>query len=377
MLSARSPFLLLPLPTMLRGMALCLLMISLKIATTMASDDPLIESSTTTLRDGEEKCWIFTHLQKCGGSTVKRILTQSFGPQFTTYDSLQWKRGDEPTRKFQERLSGGAAWHVVAGGYTEALRRSADITATTAGATTCDFFTLFRHPISRMVSAYFYCRVYATDVACASEIVRARDADLLTFAKHWSNFGLRQFALDFVPADDVMAYMQTPEAMALLPESIEDLKQVSGWYLLKLFLERPEAQASGVGSEQMGITTTTDQQAAQQEEQQVPDAQLYEFLEPVQNLIREGFAAVGIIEEWNTTLALFDNALDMPGVDWRKQYAEEGSINVFGRNQQLKAETLEKAWTDAELKKYMRLDLLLYEHAVDVFHEQVHSYGLP
>lgn len=82
------------------------------------------------------------------------------------------------------------------------------------------------------------------------------------------------------------------------------------------------------------------------------------------------------MEEWNTTLALFNKTLDMPGVDWHKQYDEEGKKNVFERNQQLKAETLEKAWTDAELKKYMKLDLLLYEHAVDVFHEQVQSYGL-
>ena len=69
----------------------------------------------------------------------------------------------------------------------------------------CRFFTMFRHPISRMVSAYFFCQLHEEDSACASGIVRARHVDLLTFAKHWSNFAVRQFALSFVPAEDVMA----------------------------------------------------------------------------------------------------------------------------------------------------------------------------
>ena len=41
-----------------------------------------------------------------------------------------------------------------------------------------------------------------------------------------------------------------------------------------------------------------------------------------------------------------------------------------------KAASLAEAWTNSEIKKYMQLDLLLYEHAVDVFHEQSRAYGL-
>lgn len=198
---------LLSLPTTLRGLAICLLVFTLKTATTTASDDPQMElAATTRLQDDGKKCWIFTHLQKCGGTTLKKILLARFGrPKFTYYDSKEWKLGDKLIGEFQKTLSEGTKYHVIAGGYTEALRRSADITTSTAGAITCDFFTLFRHPITRMVSAYFYCQVYQSDKACATSILRAKDVDLLTFAKHWSNFGLRQFALNFVPADDVMA----------------------------------------------------------------------------------------------------------------------------------------------------------------------------
>lgn len=77
--------------------------------------------------------------------------------------------------------------------------------------------------------------------------------------------------------------MRTPVGLALLPEGVDDPMQVSGWYLVKLFLARPEAQqAAGEESlEQMGMRATTDRQTAQQEEQ-VPDAHLYKYLEPVQ-----------------------------------------------------------------------------------------------
>lgn len=97
----------------------------------------------------------------------------------------------------------------------------------------------------------------------------------------------------------------------------------------------------------------------------------------IQTLIRDGFAAVGIVEEWNTTMTLFDKALDMPEVEWVRQFQEQGSKNTSGkRKKDLKTETLRNAWTDVELKKYMKLDLLLYEQAVAVFREQVRSYGL-
>ena len=82
------------------------------------------------------------------------------------------------------------------------------------------------------------------------------------------------------------------------------------------------------------------------------------------------------MEDFNTTLSLFNAALGMPGMDWHHEFEDYGEQNVLSRMKQEKADTLEKAWTDPELKRYMRLDLLLYEHAVDVFHQQARSYGL-
>lgn len=66
----------------------------------------------------------------------------------------------------------------------------------------------------------------------------------------------------------------------------------------------------------------------------------------------------------------------MPEMDWQRDFQHEGRQNVDVSFREQRAETLEKAWTDPELKKYLRLDLLLYEHAVEVFHRQARSHGL-
>jgi len=98
--------------------------------------------------------------------------------------------------------------------------------------------------------------------------------------------------------------------------------------------------------------------------------------EQKQDLLSDGYAAVGLLEDFNTTLSLFDAALDMPGMKWHQEYDDTGGAkNVMGEKLERDA-VLEKAWTDSELKRYMQLDLLLYEHAVDVFHQQARSYGL-
>lgn len=185
--------------TLLRGIVICLFMSLLNPATLAASADPLLESPTES---NKPKCWIFTHLQKSGGSTVKGILRHDPGSVEVTYDNQRWKLGDDMTGQFFRHYV-ARNMSAVSGGHTEALRRWA--TTSDGEGPTCGFYTLFRHPVSRMVSAYFYCQTYVRDPLCASMIMRAVDVDLLTFAEHWSNFAVRQFALNFISADDVMA----------------------------------------------------------------------------------------------------------------------------------------------------------------------------
>ena len=295
-----------------------------------------------------DKCWIFVHLQKSGGSTIKGILKGAFREKYVIYDSVQWTRGNEFLETFVHSLVAKNAWDVIAGGYPEALRRSSLVDQK------CQFFTMFRHPIPRMVSAYYYCHKSYRDKLCAWMIVNANEVDLITFAKHWSNFAVRQFALSLVPADDVMQYSQSKEAKDCLPSNIKDRRKLPGWYLLKIYLE---------------------DQARMSRYVEIPDAAMYAMLQPVKDLIRAKYT-VGILEEFNTTLSLFDAALGMPGIDWHKNYVHQGAQNVDDKYAKEEAAALAEAWTNVELKKYMKLDIMLYEYAVDVFHQQARARGL-
>ena len=254
-------------------------------------------------------------------------------------------------QSFGRQLATGKRWNVIAGGYAEALRRSR------AAAEKCQWFTLFRHPVPRMVSAYYYCQRSTKDQACASEVVNATDVDLQTFAKHWGNFAVRQFALNLVDITDVMEFSKTDVAREQLPRSITSDSTIPGWYLLKMylnFLADPEASPHG----------------------QIPDLALYEMLQPAQDLIRDNYTAVGILEEFDTTLSLYDVALSIPGIDWHTQFARQGKKTVERKYADQEAVSLAEAWTNTEIRKYMQLDILLYEHAVDVFREQSQAYGV-
>ena len=162
-----------------------------------------------------------------------------------------------------------------------------------------------------------------------------------------------------MPVDDVMEYWQTDAAKETLPPQVNPVGPLGGWYLLEKYLDNKYLEDQVTTSRHM----------------EIPDVAMYKMIRPVQDLLRDRYT-VGILEEFNTTLSLFDIALDMPGVDWHKQYVGEGAMNVDRTYEEEKVAALVEAWTNSEIKQYMRLDLVLYEHAVDVFHQQARAYGL-
>ncbi|CAN0376958.1 unnamed protein product, partial [Pylaiella littoralis] len=81
-------------------------------------------------------------------------------------------------------------------------------------------------------------------------------------------------------------------------------------------------------------------------------------------------------EKWDSTLKLFDAALQLPKFDWFEASRTVGKKNGNGRFKTQEHEALEAAWTDPELKKHILLDLALYDHAVSVHNRQLAEYGL-
>lgn len=89
--------------------------------------------------------------------------------------------------------------------------------------------------------------------------------------------------------------------------------------------------------------------------------------QPVQDALRDWYAAVGILKEFNSTLSLFDSALKIPTVEWHRKYLSAGKAKEATWHVAEKRETLAEAWTNSEVKECMQLDCMLYEHAVGVF----------
>lgn len=183
----------------------------------------------------------------------------------------------------------------------------------------------------------------------------AARTDLIAFAKHWGNYGLRQFALSMVPADDVMHYVESIEAGEVEPSTLTMRYPFakSGWFLLKMYLDRKAGHAVHASE---------------------PDSVMHAMLQPAKDLLRERYTVVGILEEFNTTLHLCSAALDMPGINWLHSSHEVANADTTFKKQA--AEALANAWSNEELRSYIHLDLLLYDHAVEVFHEQVRLHGL-
>lgn len=280
-------------------------------------------------------CWILVHLQKSGGSTLEGILKTQWEKYLHIYDSYQWNKGEKATRKVAQRMMLGNNYIVVAGGYTEGLRRVIG--------ESCKWFAIFRHPVSRLVSAYFYCKVRPVDRLCASMVVDPKTLSLEEFAEHWGNFGLRQFVLGMFTADEVNRFCRKRDKH----------KGTSGWYRLKMYLDH---QGSLSGGDENTV--------------------MYAMLPDVRDLIHDKLDAVGILEDFPTTLKLFDKALEMPGFNWTSSFGVSGVIRKQEEYASQEKEMLKGAWTNRAIKNYISLDLLLYEHAVDVFNEKAEKFGL-
>lgn len=209
-----------------------------------------------------------------------------------------------------------------------------------------------------MVSAYFYCKKSPVDGLCASKVFKAEEHSLLAFAEHWGNFGLRQFSLAFVMPEDMLAASQEEKCWGK-----REANRCPGWYQLKLHLERlhPAQQAEG---------STLTSKALND------DVAMHKLLQPVEELLNTKYAAVGIMEKWDTTMLLFNDSLQLPGFDWPTRFRMIGEKNKDSTFRKQQKEALRWAWTNAELKKYLWLDLRLYEHAISVHNRQVAEYGL-
>lgn len=236
-------------------------------------------------------------------------------------------------------------------------------------------------PISRLVSAYYFCSTYPDDQLCADTPRGANNDDLLGFAEHWGNFGLMQFVLayvkpeDIVPDEEIWAASPKESARVCAQQHFRRQTRTSknrqgcpGWYRLKLYVER----RSGCYG-QTGQDSECENSAPSRNQEW-----MHQFLQPVMDTLSEKYSAVGILEQWDESMQLFQSVLGLPGTDWLAASRKfVGVLNAVSQAQKdAEEETLRGAWDDPEIRELLWLDILLYDHAVSVFHKQTEAHGI-
>ena len=209
------------------------------------------------------------------------------------------------------------------------------------------------------MSAYFYCKKGAVDGLCGKAAVRAQEVDLVTFARHWGNFGLRQFLYGDVTVAAIAA------SKADEPEG-RDGKRYPAWWEMKRYIER------------LAVNRSVDPAAAARSSENMTSIEypvLKTFLAQVKDRLNDRYAAVGILEDWPTTMRLFNAAIRLPNYDWENapHIGEKNSNSVFRKEAE---DALRSARSDPDIHEFIRLDILLYQHALEVHAKQVREYGV-
>ncbi|CAM9583759.1 unnamed protein product [Ectocarpus sp. 12 AP-2014] len=283
-------------------------------------------------------CWVYTDMNKAGGTSIRGMITDYAAATSTTvekYTHKQYITGDRGVQTILNRRPS-----LIWGAYTEGLRPYATVLG-------CKWFTMVRHPIARLVSAFNYCGIVPKDQLCATRIHRPEDGDIYDFAEHWGNHGVVQFALAFEDLKKILVTeVQSPP-----------------WYKAKLYFEG-RLGPSGKTLTSANISTNDVCQ----------DVWMPEVLQPVEELLRSEYAAVGILEQWETSMMLFDYALQIPDFNWTSTSASSTPRNVH--DSKAKNDLLVASMTDPALKQILWLDILLYEHACSVHKAQLSRWGL-
>lgn len=290
-----------------------------------------------------DDCWVFHRMPKAGSMTVQRILRAWIDQNNVPRGSFSHAVWADPAKAGKVRDEHPT---VVSGGYSEALRAL-------GGGQRCKWFTMFRHPVSRLVSAYYFCKYkWPNDQACGKGAIDLETTDIYAFAEFWSNYAMRQYIMAFFTPEQIM----TSPAVQAVEESFP------GWYKVGLFVN--ELFANETAEADAGTTNV------------MYDKAMERFLEPAMEILNT-YAAVALLEDFENGLRLFEESLGIPELTWLEDFKAQGMKNEGVEEKSAEhEETLKSAMTDPDIRKFLSLDILLYDHAVALYSKQLVEYGL-
>ncbi|CAM9181376.1 unnamed protein product [Scytosiphon promiscuus] len=264
-------------------------------------------------------CTLFHHQVKSAGTTIKDKL------EMASMEAGLGKPGLCVTGPGYEQScleSFNGSMPVIAG-YVELLRDTVE-----KSGRECDFFTILRNPIDRLVSAFFYCPsedVQARPRKWCGNLEQEPDAApiemrLLEFAQRdWRNKAFRQMSYSkFCPPkafcqrmDGIYQNVNNPGVMGMLAEFEDNLAT---------------------------------------------------------------YTAVGILEYWDLSMELFNARIKSPVKDWKATPEHLRHLGVHkanvGISSEVRTQVSQWAHMSPALHATVATDMLLYQYAVSVFMQQ-------
>jgi hypothetical protein len=209
----------------------------------------------------------------------------------------------------------------------------------------CKWFTVFRHPASRVVSAYMYCKYKNPhDILCGTEGLNthSKTVPFEEFAKFWSNFALRQLVLAVIPIEDILA---SPSVLGMA-------HGLTAFHKVQVYAE-----------DQLNSTYSV-----------FHDIGMVKYMQPAMDVLKT-YSAIGTVEDFDGTMRLFDATLGMEGMHWEKMNTERVNTIAISHEEEYN-ELTRLAYTDPSIREYMMLDIILYDYAVSLHDQQIKENGL-
>ncbi|CAN0366243.1 unnamed protein product [Ectocarpus sp. 6 AP-2014] len=255
-----------------------------------------------------EYCTVFHHMVKSAGSTVKSMLATA-----TRDEGLEKPavciNGNDRKSACLEAINSSA----VITGYAELMRDSLEVVRGD-----CEYFTVLRHPIDRLVSAFFYC---------------PSDHDIQIRPRKWCG------NVDHpVPATERLLEFATE-----MWQNLAFKQMTYGLYC------PPEAIC---GEMQLDAPQMVDEPGGLDLLQQVED-------------ILAGYEAVGIMEHWELSMELFNARVRSPVREWNR-FKQKNPGATSG----LRDQVLQWAHENPAIHRVLGADMLLYSFALSIFKQQ-------
>ena len=215
----------------------------------------------------------------------------------------------------------------------------------------CKWMTIFREPISRLVSSYLYCRRLTKDrklrpdPLCANGVLNASSASIEEWAEHWGNFLLRELLLHpkLRPRrleNSLERALQIDPVRANGSVAGDGGKLTAVWMLHKLVLKGADDPRTRAGEDALRSAAALLNSSSM-------------------------FDGFGVVERWKESMQRFDHLMPLGGPGtWLNESTAHRNDHKSGLSKDQEAQILRAAKVSSVVREALRGDLYLYHNVV-------------